>query len=241
MDILITSASRDLCLKKEIKSLNKFIQYEGEINIHLHEDVIPEREENSKKLIKWANESGYFKTILISNPRKGRGTALNKLKEYAKSEYIIYLEEDWEFIKEINLDYLLLIMDKYEQINQICFYHKELFYVEKPGGPNDKNIFEYINRRFDNCNLFVSDRWNWLPAIWRTSWVKKRWKFKNYTADKEFNRSLKKDVDMNEWDPIWLESKIGAYIYSDNIDCIIPYVRHTSDFDNNRFFDRGFR
>ena len=32
--------------------------------------------------------------IYVSDPRIGRGFALNKLKKHVKSKYIIYLEED---------------------------------------------------------------------------------------------------------------------------------------------------
>lgn len=242
MDILVTSASRPECLKLGIESLGYLYCNEG-FSIHLHEDVVPGKEQQSSKLIKWAEESNKFTTIYVSNPRIGRGQALNKLRIHAQSDYIIYLEEDWEFIKPVNLDFLLSRLKKNTSINQVCFYDRILRCIEKPGGPEGVDVFKYVvgQFQFNGFSLFVSERWNWLPAIWFTDWVKKRWKFKNHTADKEFNRSLKANCGLNEWDINWLENKIGAYIYSDNDEYITPYVRHTSKISSNRFFDRGFR
>lgn len=236
MDILITSASRPECLQSEVDSL-KYLNCDEGFNLHLHEDVVPGREELSDELVQWAEESNEFTTIYVSNPRIGRGFALNKLRPHAQSDFILYLEEDWEFIKRIDLNYLLFIARKHSDINQIGFYDRELYYIEKPGGPEGRDIFEYKVVQFGSCNLFVSERWNWLPAIWRTEWVKKRWNFKEYMANKEFNRSLKRNVGMNEWNPSWLKKNIGAYIYSDSDECIVPYVKHTSwSIKNDRIY-----
>jgi hypothetical protein len=101
VDILITSASRPKSLKSEIIAFKEHIKFNGNFRFHLHEDVVPEMEEESKELVNWAKKSGYFETIYVDNPRIGRGFALNKLKKHANSKYMFYLEEDWDFIKDV--------------------------------------------------------------------------------------------------------------------------------------------
>jgi hypothetical protein len=237
MDVLITSASRDKCIKSEIKAFNKHVKCKEGFDFHLHEDCVPGMENSSFETIRWANKSKIFSTIYHSNPRIGRGPALNKLKKHANSKYIFYMEEDFDFIKDVNLDILIDIMEKYKHINQIAFNWRISEFVPKPGGPNGQDKFYYENRNFDDIIMHVAERWTWQPAIWRKDWLMKYWNFEKYRSNKAFNNIFKKGIGYLEWNPKWHEENIGAYYYGDSSKKNDIYVEHTSwDVRHDRSF-----
>ena len=237
MDVLITSASRDKCLKSEIETFKKHVICSQEFDFHLHEDCVPGLEDSYEETVRWSKESGIFKTVLHDKPRVGRGTALNQLREYANSKYVFYMEEDFDWIRSINLDYLIQIMDNYSHINQIAFNWRNDIKVPKPNGPNGQKFFYYENRMFNYHTLHVSERWTWQPALWRTEWVKKYWNFDKFKSNKGFNRKFKQDIGFDEWNPKWHEENIGAYYYGSSFDMDKVYVEHTSwDIRHDRAF-----
>lgn len=210
IDFIITSASR-IEMIKCVKSFMKKVIFSGKFNMYLHEDVVPGMERESKELVKWARESNLFKKIIVTNPRQGRGPALNKLKPYIKTDFIFYTEEDFEFMRYINVDKLIDIMEKYKIINQIGFSNRYWPIIPKPGCNGDDSYF-YEPREFDDITLLVSERWLWFPSIWRKSFI---WKYWNFSSHKT-NHSLNKKIKGNEWsygcDCDWLEEKIGSYL-----------------------------
>lgn len=194
-------------------------------------------EKSSFETIRWAKKSNIFTTIYHSNPRIGRGPALNKLRKHANSKYIFYMEEDFDFIKHINLDELIGVMDNHPHINQIAFNWRNYPYVPKPKGPNGQDKYYYENRIFDDHMMYVSERWTWQPAIWRKDWVMKYWNFSKVRSNKNFNLIFKKDIGYEEWNPKWHEENIGAYFYGNSNDEKDIYVEHTSwDIRHDREF-----
>lgn len=256
MDVLITSASRPKNLKSEIVCFLKHVKYSGEFNFHLHEDVVPGMESQSGELSSWARDSGIFTTVYASNPRIGRGRALNKLRQHANSKYVWYLEDDWDFIEDVDLDSILEMMDKHGHINQVAFFYLNIDRVKKPGGPDGLDEYIYARRTFDGHIMFVAERWGWCPAIWRKDFVVQtnNWQFESQKANKHFNYKFKhkaygarEECGLNEWNPEWLAKNIGAYYYGQS-DPTLPksspksahikiYVEHTSwDVRHDRDF-----
>lgn len=238
MDVLITSASRDKSLKSEMKAFKKYVSCSDGFKFHLHEDCVPNMENSSHETIRWANKSGLFTTIYHSNPRVGRGPALNKLRQHANSKYVFYMEEDFDFVKPVDLDELISVMENHTHINQIAFNWRVSPHVPKPGGPNGQDKFYYENREFDGHIMHVSERWTWQPAIWRKDWVMQHWNFSQVKSNKKFNRKLKNGIGHKEWNPEWHENNIGAYFYGDsNDDPNDVFVEHTSwDVRHDRSF-----
>lgn len=235
LDVLITSASRPQSLKTQMETFLKRAKFSGKFNFYLHEDRVPGMEDRSKDLEKWAINSHLFADVKISDPRIGRGPALNYLKQFVQSKYVWYMEEDFDFIKSISLDKLIDLMDKHENINQIAFNFRSLPKIPKPGGPNGQEYFLCENRKFSGHTLHVSERWTWQPALWRTSWVMPRWNFDQRRSNKGFNRKLKAGIGLKEWDLKWHEENVGAYYYGKNTSK--PYVKHTSwDIRHDRDF-----
>lgn len=234
IDILITSASRPKSLREEIETFIAATDPHIKKDFYLHEDVVPKMEKDSEKLVEWAIESHVFSKIYVSNPRIGRGPALNKLRKHANSKYIWYMEEDFAFTKFIYLDRLMEIMDDHPHINQITFNWRQLPEIPKPGGPNT-DVFVCEEREFNGHILQVSERWTWQPGLWRRSWVMPQWDFNSRYSNKGFNRKLKEGIGLKEWDPKWHEENVGAYYYGSWDD--EPWVEHTSwDIRHDREF-----
>lgn len=240
IDILITSASRPDSLKSQIKAFYEHVKYDETWAIHLHEDVVPDMEAASKELQEYAiaglsNPFPIFANVYVSDPRIGRGPALNKLRKHANSKYIWYMEEDFDFVKDIDLNSLIKLMDEYPHINQIVFNWRTLPRIPKPGGPNT-DVFICEERHFKGGHtLHVSERWTWQPGLWRRSWVMPKWDFNERYSNKGFNRKLKANIKQEEWDPEWHEQNVGAYYYGSWNDD--PWVKHTSwDIRHDREF-----
>jgi hypothetical protein len=236
IDVLITSASRPDSLMSEIKAFKKHVKYDGKMRFHLHEDRVPNMERKSINLIEWANRKpSYFTTVYLSNPRVGRGNGLNKLKKHANSKYIFYMEEDFDFIRDVNLNELIGIMERHQHINQIAFPWRSMVRTKKPGGPT--NYFQHEERVFDGHVLRVTDRWTWLPALWRRSWLMPHWNFASQRSNKEFNGRFKKGIGQLEWDCKWQEKTFGAYFYTGKKGDSKIFVEHTSwDIRHDRMF-----
>lgn len=240
MDVMITATSRKEPLKRTVESFLERMVLHEPINFLLHEDVVDE--ESSRDMIDWAYNSQYFKIILVTNPRAGRSQAFMNLKKFVSSEILFYTEDDWEFLHVINLNYLISVMKKYSQINQICFNRlPNPTTVQKPSQNDPQKVFRYFMRIFDSEAFLISERWNWLPGLWRKDFI---WPYLNFqkgqVANRTVNRALKAECKENpemelEWNHEFLARKIGAYLYGRVGDG--PFVRHLGDETRN---ERGF-
>ncbi len=233
LDAIITSTSRPQYLKRFIDSIFKHLHYSGNIRWHIHEGATNwdgewKQFEDTKNYI---YNSGIFESVQITSPNTNKAEALMKLKDKASSKYILYFEDDHEYYRDIDLDSIIEVMDKYPQINQLCF-NKETLVGEnrKLPKPNKKlgySYFHYETRWFENLETVVADRWHWIGSVWRKEFVMPRWFFEGGYCTKKFNHKLKPNSNdtseiAKEWDANWLEENIGSYI-------LMPiYCRHLS-------------
>lgn len=210
VDFIITSASRPEMIEL-VESFQEKVIFSGKFNWYLHEDVVPGMENGSNKLVNYARKSGLFKEIIVSNPRQGRGPALNKLKKHIKTDYIFYTEEDFRFMRYINVDRLIDLMETYEKINQIGFANRYWPCIPCKPNPLGESQYFYEPRKFDEITLLVSERWLWFPALWRRSFIWKYWNFSQQKTNHDLNRRIK-GTDNKDWDCNWLEATIGSYL-----------------------------
>jgi hypothetical protein len=211
-DVIITSASRPEALEITVNSFKEFLKFSGKMRFHLHEDVLPNKSNESERLIKRAEGSGNFSTIVVSNPRVGRGTALNKLKRCMTSKYFMYTEEDLAFTRYINVDTVFNTFDAFSQINQICFPYGFPLQLDKPSPTDKRKKFRYIPKDYNGVLLCVADRFGWLPGIWRKSFIFNNWHFEKIRSNKNLNKQLKKKIT-NEWDYDSIEKNMGVFYY----------------------------
>jgi hypothetical protein len=85
-----------------------------------------------------------------------------KLKKHANSEYLLYFEDDHVYFRDINLDRLLEVMDKYPVINQLSFNKFTLVgetrKIPKPNKKLGYKHFIYESRQFDEFETVVAER-----------------------------------------------------------------------------------
>ena len=183
-EIAITGSSRPSVYPIFWESFNKMVKMKEPSKITVYEDVIIKEKSNEvKKFI----EKKVDRYIEI-NPNKRLGKVFDMLIENIKSEYYLYLQEDWKFLNEIDLDLLIEIMDKNPKIQQIWF--PKLLQNDT----YNNYCFDTVN--FDGVYLTKYISWAFLPHIARTSFVKDLWKkgnVRNHTRpESPFKRVMEK-------------------------------------------------
>jgi len=86
------------------------------MNVYYHEDfVFPEE---SKKVTKYLNEQKI--PYYFHNPSIGLGKAMDFMfKNHCKSKYLFYLQDDWEFERHIDVNYMIYAMEENPGVNMI--------------------------------------------------------------------------------------------------------------------------
>ena len=184
MDVLITSSSRPILIPYLLNSFKRFVdsQCHCKLRYLLHEDFVFPKSSND--VIKWAVNSGVFDVIEKHNPAIGLGLSITHMLNFIKSKYIVYLQDDFEFVRTgIDLDRIFWTMDRHPEINLILF----------PQYNNKKAVKHFLSREteFDGCLFTLYDSWSFNPGVWRMNWFKSYWKaFKEY-PENNFNKYLR--------------------------------------------------
>jgi len=165
IDVMRTSDSRPDLLALSTESIVNKMKFSGTMNWFLHEDFL--NRELSKQCVKWANESGLFKTVIADDPPVTQGNSLDKLFKLCKTDYILNWEDDWELIADLDLNEVVGVMDENPDVNQVCF-NKRPIMREKPG---------FIKKEVvrSGKKLTTNPHWAFLPALWRRSFISKHW------------------------------------------------------------------
>lgn len=189
IDVLVTSSSRFQEFKRTIKSFLTNVENKDGYRFFLHEDV--RDVDGSQRILDWV-AGGMFETVITSDPFGGRATGLKKLLELVESTYFIYLEQDWEFIKPINLDVFRDFLRRSWSRNQIAFSNYR--YAVKP-------TWKALD--FEGYDLVVSKFWYMSPALWRKAFaVKRHTYFTTPDSGKSFTQAASNEIG---------KFKIGAY------------------------------
>ena len=183
-EIAITGSSRPSLYPIFWESFHKMVKMREKPKITVYEDVILRAESNEvKKFIK--NKVDQYIEI---DPYKKLGYVFNELLKNITCEYFVYLQEDWKFLREIDIDALVNIMDKTPNIKQIWF----------PKFLQDNVIRKFIDDNpieIDGIWITPYFSWAFLPHIARTSFIKDIWSkgqvWKNERPETGFKRTVK--------------------------------------------------
>lgn len=220
MDVLVTSSSRGECLRLSIESFIDKVRYSDTFRFLLHEDFVFKK--HSDRCLKWAKESGIFDKIFFHKNHIGLGKAIVLLFKQVKSEFCFFVQDDWYWEREVPLDDIIGIMKNYSDINQIIFNKYRNYGVIKS--------FEYKERIVHPVNsnneyiICLNNMWSLLPGIWRTAWMKKRYKNFGKRYEKPegfFSNTL--GMSINRQNSRYCEKNIGSYIWGSHGD---PRVVH---------------
>ena len=199
IDIMRTSASRPDYLKISTEALQEHLKYTGDFRWIIHEDCLDKGRSN--KCMKFIKECGLYHKVHRDNPAIGQGPSLITLLNQVKSKYVINFEDDFELLKDVNVDELIKVMDNNPKVNQIGF-HKRPIMIRKPN-------FEKKHVIIDNIDFTVSPHWSFIPSIFRLSYLKPKWQTFNIDCHWKMNDVLKgyrKSVDAD-----WVIKNTGTY------------------------------
>lgn len=212
LDIIITSSSRPQLYPFFWDSVQKMLISRGHRNIYIHEDFI--FKEESQKVVKWVQKNIPGAELYINDPPLGLGFSIDAMLTKCRSKYILYLQEDWEFERPIDLDQLMWVMDKNLKINLIFF--NKMVNLKMINGSTQPE-YEY-----NGVRMCLSHQWTFLPGLWRTDFVKKYWRTRKDYSEGYFTNAFgnhEQRMDVN-----YCEKNIGAYMLGKSMDW--RYARH---------------
>ncbi len=160
IDLLIMGSSRPELLRYTYESFQKYIEdlCEAEIRVLFHEDCVYP---NTSKISKRYGKLNGFETF-SHDPKIGLGPAMDKMFKKVKTDYMFYLQDDFEFERPIDLDRILWTMERNARVNCITFNKRKI----------RTDTHEYV---FDGLKLYIRKFWSFNPGIWRMSVVRKHW------------------------------------------------------------------
>lgn len=202
LDVMIISASRPKLLPYVVDSIKKYIFFHGNINIYLHEDFVYPDESN--KVLKYCKKQNI--ETFYHKPKKGIGNAIHyMLNNVVKSKYVLMVQDDFEFELPIDTSHIVWVMNKHSHINGVFF--------NKRRNLNVINGYKYLEERYDNLFLCLSDHWPLFNGIWRTDFVRKRWSVVNsgHTQEAFWNKIVKNNEKKNDHE--YLKNNVGGYYY----------------------------
>ena len=191
-------SSRPQLLAFTWESFEKFVMYRKKLKVLFHEDCLFPGMSNDS--IEYANSKGF--QVTESKPNIGLGLAMDLMFKKTKAEYVLYLQDDWEFELPVDLDRILHIMDNHQEINCVTF--NKYRNMKKLDGFEDK---EYI---FDNQRFCIYGGWQFLPGVWRMSKVREKWRVREIRPEGYFQNSF--GTHNQRLNHEFLEKNVGAYM-----------------------------
>lgn len=176
-----------------------------------NEDVI--HKGFSDKSVLYMKNQGF--DIYQNDPPIGLGESMKRRILESKSDYIFYLQDDWEFERPIDVDRIIWTMNR-NNINCVTF---NKYRNMKPTDFVDKEV------DFDGMKMCLYNGWQFLPGIWRTRLVK--YKFEQHGTRKERPEGYWQNLFGTHQERLnheHLESAVRAYMYGGLGE--YRYVRH---------------
>jgi len=174
LDVIITASGRDTIFRT-IESFLTNVKYAGEFRFIINIDVC--RKGSLTQIIKYVKNLN-LKYFNVNYQPKGFTNALSSTLKQIESTFYFHLEDDWVFLKEIQLDPLIELLQKNNNVNHVRFSkrkirdYNELFYCPPLRGiyrPKKKNIV-IDGIQLVNCIAYSAN-----PNISRTSHFQNKW------------------------------------------------------------------
>ena len=198
IDIVITSTSRPALLQRTVKSMQEKLKFSGKFRWLLHEDCL--NLNKSAETLHWAKYSNMFDKIIMSNPRRGLGLSIYDMFQHIESMFFFRSDDDWEYVKAIDVDKIFNLFIKHKDINQVI--------LNKNSIDEYKREFKRVDFLFDDVQLTLCNQWGWIPAFWRKSFVVNKYEPSGYGNNISFLDELKNGIIRDEQ---WYRCNMGAY------------------------------
>jgi len=214
LDVLITGSSRPLLWPLFWESYKKMCIIRAPHKVTVHEDfVFPAESQKVMNYVKELQATGEIDTLDYDKPPMGLGRSMTPyIMSNLKSKYLFYIQEDWMFLRPIDIDHIMWVMDQNPKINLI-FFNK----IRNDPSINHLKQPEYT---FSGMEMCLYHGWCFLPGIWRLDFVRKRWQTSTYKPEGHFINS----AFPGRSDERYCVNQIGVYIYGKSNE--YNYIRH---------------
>lgn len=203
IDVLLMGSSRPQLMGYTIETFKKYVGNLSTNNLRymLHEDFVFYDE--SCISLKIAAING-FNRIQSHNPKIGLGRAMDYMfKNHVRSKYFVYLQDDWEFERPIELDRIIYTMDNNPEINLVIFSHYK----------NVRPDLEFKSQEcdFDGLKLCSYNGWSFACGVWRRSIIDEKWGVRETRPEGYFTNQF--GTHEQRLNPQYCFDNLGVYYY----------------------------
>ncbi|MBU4312580.1 MAG: hypothetical protein KJ706_07675 [Candidatus Omnitrophica bacterium] len=176
IDVIVTSICRKQ-FETTYASFMKNVRYDKGFRFIIHIDVLEKNKSYLPRLLEFLKYNR-ISDININKERHTFANAVNHLFKNLQSEYYFHLEDDWVFLKPIDLTAIIRVMKDNENIHNIRFSKQE---IKRPSNRMKKNLARrnelYLlpgeEIYIDGLDLIKSNIWSLNPHVARTSVIKR--------------------------------------------------------------------
>jgi len=164
-----TSASRPELLKVSTESLVKHLKFSGDLYIAYHEDTLNVNGSDECEKYLFGDASILFAPDIYKrdDPPVTQVMSLTWLIEQMDMEYFLNWEDDFEAVRDIDLDLACKIMDENPDVNQIAFHKRQTM--------SHRGTFIKQEVERSGVKLTTDPHWTVCPAIWRREFIMRYW------------------------------------------------------------------
>lgn len=170
-EIIVTSVHdrRDL-LARTLRSLLLKLDAPP-VRVLVHEDIRADRPfvagETEALVLAIEREHGVPVQLLRTNPAGGLARALRKLLDEARTEFILYTQEDFDTVRSIPASACVDLMAKHE-LHHVRFNKRKTMRI-KGEHRDPREWWTKQTHYFDEHPLTLSDNWYFQTSVWRRS------------------------------------------------------------------------
>ncbi len=175
IDVIVTSICRRQ-FETTYASFMKNVRYNEGFRFIMHIDVLKKNKSYLPRLLEFLKYNN-IKDVIVNKGDHAFANAVNHLFKRLQSEYYFHLEDDWSFLRSIDLDAIIQVMKHNQNIHHIRFSKER---IRKPTDLMKKNLARtnelYLlpgkEINMGGLDLVRSSIWSLNPHIARTSIVK---------------------------------------------------------------------
>ena len=109
IDLCVVATLRPDILEKTFESFIKHVIFDGKMTLRINIDHVPMSEENNNNILKMGMVVGSMATkidfkVYVSSMLGNFAKAVKRLWSESTADYVFHLEDDWKFIKNIDLN-----------------------------------------------------------------------------------------------------------------------------------------
>ncbi|MEO0095247.1 MAG: hypothetical protein ABIL46_04580 [candidate division WOR-3 bacterium] len=168
LDVIVPS----ICRPQLIKTYNSFllqVSFSGKFHFIIHIDVFEKNRKYLPKLLEFLNKEG-INDIHINYKPSGFANAMNYLYNRIETPLYFHLEDDWTFLKRVNLDIIFNLLWRNPNITHIRLSKEKILppsakLIEKYSKSKEDYLLLGNQIEFDGVGLVETKIWSFNPHL----------------------------------------------------------------------------